>query len=238
MSGIHRRRRPRPLKTPISRPARRSSRQRVIRPRVLAASSRRQPQVVSLSVSEVGGSGRRIMRNELNSPASATRSTMPKRSAMTRRPLGTHRSEHSALSADSTVAGPSRASDSWVPKVGADGDTGRPLRPEGPSGRATWSSTRCQLSGRAPRRGRGRVDRYSVGCSATLAHLIGKRSVVQAHIGRPPARESPALSCSTAATSERGSGASSRDLTACCLTVPGRSCRGPRSRSARRRRAA
>jgi hypothetical protein len=38
------------------------------------------PKVVSLSVSEAGGSARRIMRNELNSPASATRSTMPKRS--------------------------------------------------------------------------------------------------------------------------------------------------------------
>ena len=70
MSGIHRRR-PRPLKTRISRPARRSSRQRVIRPRSSLLSARRQPKVVSLSVSEAGNSGRRIMRNELNSPASA-----------------------------------------------------------------------------------------------------------------------------------------------------------------------
>jgi hypothetical protein len=49
----------------------------------------------------------------------------------------------------------------------------------------------------APRRGRGRVDRYLVGCSASLAHLIRKRSVVQGTwADHPPA--SHALSCWTA----------------------------------------
>ena len=65
MSGIHRRRRPAPIEdadlqtgeaifTTAGDPHRGSS----------LLSSRRQPKVVSLSVSEAGRSGRRIMRNE------------------------------------------------------------------------------------------------------------------------------------------------------------------------------
>jgi hypothetical protein len=80
MSGIHRRRRPAPIQdadlqtgeaifTTAGDPRAGPRRFR------LDVS----PRVVSLSVSEAGDSGRHIMRNELNSPASATRSRMPKR---------------------------------------------------------------------------------------------------------------------------------------------------------------
>jgi hypothetical protein len=83
MSGIHRRR-PAPIEDADLQTGEAIFTTAGDPPEVLAASARRQPKVVSLSVSEAGGSGRRIMRNELNSPASATSSTMPKRSELAR----------------------------------------------------------------------------------------------------------------------------------------------------------